>query len=153
MSSWKVVGSVLAGMVATVVMTVVTIVLLPFIGFVTADVVGNWLPRWVFGVPPVICATLGGAITGYLQGTTSRNSAILGSIAAACGFSAIGAVVGLVLLVLMLGMTPAHGQETDLSKAALTMFAFGGGVGLVFGAVFGAIGGVSGHVYRQNSGF
>lgn len=149
MSSWKVVGSVIAGTVATAVMTIVTIILLPIVGFVATQLVGDWLSIWMFLVPIAICATLGGVITGYLQGTTSRKSAILGGVAAACGLSAIGAVVGLIFLGFMLGMAPAHGQETDLSRAALIMFVLGGGVGLISGGVFGAIGGAGGHAYRQ----
>lgn len=153
MSRWKVVGSVVAGTVVTVVVTAATLVLLPLVGYMAAEAGGSRLSLWAFVVPLVTGASLGGAITGYLRGDTSRKSAILGSIAAACGLSAVGAVVGLVFLLLMLGMTPAHGQETDLSKAAVAMGAVGGGIGLVSGAVFGALGGVGGHVYRRKYGF
>lgn len=149
MPPWRAVGSVIVGIGVTIVLTGVTIVLLPVIGFATADIVGNWLPPWVFVVPPTIGAILGGATTGYLHGNTPRKSAILGCIATAVGLTAIGAVVGLVFLLLMLGMTPAHGQEVDFSKAALTMVALGSGVGFISGAIFGAIGGAGGHVGRQ----
>ncbi len=152
MSTWRAVASVLAGMLVTVVTVAASIVLLPFIGFGAAELVGNWLPAWVFLLPLALSAIVGGAITGVLQGATPRRSAILGSVATGLGLTVIGAVAGLLFLVLMLGMTPAHGQETNLAETTRTMAMLGGGVGLVAGAVFGAIGGASGHIGRQKLG-
>lgn len=149
MSLWRPVGSVIAGAIATIVLGVVTIVLLPFLGFATAEVVGNWLPIWVFAVPLAICPVAGGAITGFLHGKNWKSAAILGCLAAASSVAIFGVVFGLLFLVLLLGMTPAHGQMTDLSKAALTMAAVGGGSGFVAGTVLGAIGGLGGHLGRQ----
>lgn len=149
MALWRGVGSVIAGSVATVVICVLTIVLLPFLGFAAAEIVGTWLPIWVFTIPLALCVIVGGATTGFLQGNTWRQGAILGSLAAALGVTVFGVVFGLVFLLLMLGMIPASGQVPDLSKAALSMATLGGGVGFVTGAVFGAIGGVGGWIIRQ----
>lgn len=149
MFPWKAIGSVAAGAAVTVVLGALTIVLLPFLGFATGEVVGNWLPIWVFAVPLVMCATAGGATTGFLRGIDRKGGAILGSLAGGLGFAVVGVIFGFVFLVLMLGMTPAHGQETNLSKLTLTMATVGGGFGFVVGAFFGAIGGVGGHAGRR----
>lgn len=72
MVPWTGVASVIAGMVARAAVTVVTIVLLPLLGFMIAEVVGNLLPIWVFTLPVAISSALGGAIAGYLQGDNTR---------------------------------------------------------------------------------
>ena len=151
MVPWKGVGSVTAGVIATAALTGATIVLLPFLGLLTAEVVGNWLPVWVFAVPVAMSSALGGALTGYFHGDGPRRAAILGSIAVALGLAVIGGVVGLVALVLMLGMTPAYGQ-VDLTTATFSMMDLGGVVGLVSGAIVGAFGGAGGYLGRQELG-
>lgn len=152
MPTWRTVGSVVAGTLVTVVAVALTIVLLPFVGVGAAEFVGNWLPTWVFLLPVAFSAVLGGATTGALSGRTPSRSAALGSLATGVGLTAIGVVVGLVFLVLLLGMTPAHGQETNLAETTRTMVVVGGGVGLVSGATFGAFGGAGGHICRQKLG-
>lgn len=149
MSTWRTVGSVVAGTVVTVVMVATTIVLLPVIGFGAAELVGNWLPIWLFLLPVVFAAVLGGVTTGALQGATPGRSAILGGVATGLGLTAIGAVLGLLVLGILLGMTPAHGQVTGLARATRTMLAAGGVAGLVVGAVFGAFGGAGGCICRR----
>lgn len=149
MFPWKAIGSVTAGAAVTAVLGALITVLLPFLGFATGEVVGNWLPIWAFAVPLLMCATAGGATAGFLHGVDRKGGAILGSLAGGLGFAVVGAIFGFVFLVLMLGMMPAHGQETDLPKLVLTMATVGGGSGFVVGALFGAVGGVGGHVGRQ----
>lgn len=150
MSTWRTVGSVVAGTLVTVVTVTMTLVLLPFLGFGAAELVGDWLPIWLFLLPVALAAVLGGATTGVLSGRTPSRSAVLGCLATATGLASIGAVVGLLFLVFMLGMIPAHGQETDLAAVTGKVVALGGVVGFVAGAVCGAIGGASGHIGRQN---
>lgn len=149
MSPVRSVGSVIVGTVVTLALGGFTIVLLPFLGFATGEVAGNWLPIWVFAFPLVLCATVGGATTGFLQGIDRKRGAILGSLAGGLGFAVVGIVFGFLFLVIMLGMTPAHGQETNLSRLTIRMTTVGGGSGFAVGALFGAIGGAGGHVGRQ----
>jgi hypothetical protein len=153
MPTWRTVGSVVAGTLVTVVAVALTIVLLPIVGIGVANLVGTWLPTWMFLLPVAFAAVLGGATTGAFSGRTPSRSAALGCLATAAGLAAIGVVVGLVSLVLLLGMTPAHGQEPNLAETTWTMVAMGGGTGLLSGAVFGAIGGTGGHVVRQKFSF
>lgn len=143
------VGRVVVGTTATVLLSVLALLLLPFLGIATGETVGTWLPPWIFAVPLAMCATVGGALTGFLQRDGWTNSTLFGGLAAALGGTVIGVVVGLMVLLVLLGMTPAHGQEPDISRGVLTMAALGGGAGFVAGAVLGAIGGVGGHLVRQ----
>lgn len=143
----KTVGSLLAGAAITV---VTAVVLLPFLGLATAHVVKGRV--WAIAVPLTTGATIGGAFVGYLQDETRRRGAVLGCMAAASGLTVIGAVLGLVVLVIAMGMTPAHGQELALVEGIVTFVTLGGGAGLLVGAVFGTIGGVGGHVGRQRFG-
>ena len=152
MVPWRVASRVAVGAVATVLLSVSTAVLLPFLGIATAEVVGNWLPLWTFAVPLAICPAAGGAITGFLQGDDWKDCAILGGLAAALGSVVIGVIAGLVALLVLLGMTPAHGQEADLSRGALAMATLGGGAGFIAGAAFGAVGGAAAHVARRARG-
>ncbi|MFB6219854.1 MAG: hypothetical protein ABEH90_00320 [Halolamina sp.] len=152
MTWWKTVGSVISGVMVTVILTVLALLSLPFLGFATSEMVGNWVPVWLFILPPVVSASIGGATTGFLLHDTPRRSAILGCLATAFGLTAVGAVIGLGFLVVMLGMTPAHGQTGNLSEAVRTMLTLGGGAGFVAGAVLGAIGGAGGHIVREKSG-
>lgn len=152
MPRWKTAVAIIAGVSTTVMMGGLATVVLPLIGFTAGEVVANWIPLWVLTVL-VICPVIGGAITGTLRGETPRKSATLGCLAAALGLSVMGAVIGLGVLVLTLGMIPAHGQETDFTRMTGVLLALGAGTGLVSGAVFGAVGGVSGHVSRRKLGF
>lgn len=152
MSSWKGIGSVIAGLIVTVVLGIFTIVLLPLLGITTAEVVGNWLPIWIFLIPLALCPAAGGATTGYSLGTTRRRSAMYGGLAAALGITIFGVIFGLLFLLFMLKMTPAHGQVTDLSQVTLAMAILGGLVGFVAGAALGALGGIGGHFTRQQFG-
>ncbi|AUV80592.1 hypothetical protein C2R22_02050 [Salinigranum rubrum] len=145
-------AGVVAGTVVTVVLGFLTLLVLPALGFVTASVVGNWLPTWVFAVPLTLCAVVGGATTGYLQETGQRRGAILGGFAAALGVVLVSVVVGFIALVLVLGMTPTHGQDVDFFGAMRTVGVLSGGTGFVVGTIFGALGGVGGHIGRQRRG-
>lgn len=152
MSLWKTAGSVVAGAMVTITLTVVSLFALPLLGFATSELVGQWVPVWLFALPPVVAASSGGATTGFLEPETRRRSAALGCLATALGLTAVGAVLGLVVLVVMLGMTPAAGQPVNISKGVSWTLAVGGGVGFVAGAVFGAVGGAGGRLLRQKSG-
>lgn len=148
MASWRTLGSVVAGVGVTIGLSALALVVLPLLGRTVAHVVGDWLPTWLLAVPSVLCAVAGGATTGFLSGRTRTWCAVLGGTAAALGAAVLGVVVGFALLVLILGMTPAHGQETNLSALTFRMLSLGGGTGFVVGAVLGAAGGVVGHLGR-----
>lgn len=148
MTPWRTVGSVIAGASVTLVLNLLALVLLPVFGFVTAQLVGDWVPVWLFLAPSILCVVGGGATAGFLSGRPQEWCAALGGLAGALGVTAIGILLGLGFLVLLLGMTPAHGQETNLSKLTLTMVSLGGGAGFVVGAVLGATGGLIGHLGR-----
>lgn len=148
MPSWMGPGSVVAGMAVTTALTGVTLVLLPLVGILTGQLVGNWIPIWFFALPVILCPAVGGGTAGYLHGTTPRRASLLGAIAAALGLAVIGVVVGLFVLLFMLGMTPAH-APVDHSRAVSMMMGVGGGTGLVVGTVLGAIGGIGGFHVRQ----
>lgn len=143
------VGRVVVGTIATVLLGVLTLLLLPFLGIATGELVGTSLPPWIFAGPLAMCATVGGAITGFLQRDDWTSCTLLGGLAAALGGTIIGVAIGFIVLLILLGMTPAHGQESDLSRGLLTMAALGGGTGFVAGAVFGAVGGVGGYAIRN----
>lgn len=149
MSLARAVGSTVAGALATVLASASTLVALPFLGLATAKVVGTWVPAWAFLLPLGLCAALGGSITGALQVEGRARSAALGGLSAGVGTAVVGVLAGLVVLVVLLGMTPAHGQTTDLSRAALRAGSVGGGVAFVGGVAFGAVGGLCGHGLRR----
>lgn len=152
MSSWRAVGRVGAGAVTTVLLSVTTVILLPFLGIATAEVVGNRLPLLVFAVPLPLCAVAGGGLTGYLQAEGRRECTALGGLAAALGGTVVGVGFGLVALLVLLGMTPAHAGPVDLSEGALLSAALGGGAGFLVGGVLGAIGEAGAHVARRRFG-
>ena len=152
MSPWRTVASVTAGLVVTILLGFTTLLALPLVGLATAAVVGNALPTWVFVVPVALCGTVGGATTGALQRSDEKRCAVLGSVASALGLLFVGVVLGLVALVFLLGMTPAHGATPNLADAARTVSTLGAGVGAVVGAVFGAVGGVGGCLGRRRFG-
>jgi len=150
MVSLAAVGRVLVGAFVTVLLSALAALLLPILAITTAVVVGDWLPRWVFATPLVLCPAAGGAITGFLQRTSRLTCALVGGLAAALGIAAVGALLGLVALTVLLGFTPAHGGATpDLSSAALTTVSLGGGAGFLVGAVVGAVGGIGGYAVRR----
>ncbi|MFC7096787.1 hypothetical protein [Halobaculum marinum] len=152
MAPLKAGSRVLAGTIATVLLSVLSLPLLPVLGIATAEIVDAPLSPWILTVPLAICAVAGGAITGAIHGETTTQSTILGSLAGGLGGAVIGVVLGGVLLLVALGMTPAHGQEPNLLEGARTMTVVGGGTGFVAGAIFGAVGGVGGHVVRRELG-
>ncbi|WP_197428025.1 hypothetical protein, partial [Halogeometricum sp. CBA1124] len=76
---------VLAGAATTAVLGVLTVVLVPVLGFVTAEVVGTWVPRWAFAAPPMLSVVAGGATAGFLARTDRRTCALLGGLAGALG--------------------------------------------------------------------
>ena len=147
MSSRKTVAAVLAGAATTAVLGVLTVVLVPVLGFVTAEVVGTWVPRWAFAAPPMLSVVAGGSTAGFLARTDRRTCALLGGLAGALGATGVG--VGLVGLVVALGFTPAHAGDPTLSGGALAAATVGGGAGFAVDAAFGALGGVVGHAGRR----
>ncbi|WP_372912745.1 hypothetical protein [Salinigranum sp.] len=151
MSPWRTVASVVAGLVVTVVLSVATLLALPVVGLATAAVVGPTLPTWLFAAPLALCGAGGGATTGRLQRGDGRRCAVLGGVAAALGLLVVGVVLGLVALVFLLGMTPAHGAEPNLAEAVRTVGTLGAGVGAVTGTVSGSIGGVAGSHWRRRT--
>ncbi|SFR55335.1 hypothetical protein SAMN04487947_2208 [Halogeometricum rufum] len=149
MSSRKTVAAVLAGAATTAVLGVLTVVLVPVLGFVTAEVVGTWVPRWAFAAPPMLSVVAGGSTAGFLARTDRRACALLGGLAGALGATGVGVGVGLVGLVVALGFTPAHAGDPTLSGGALAAATVGGGAGFAVGATVGALGGVVGHAGRR----
>jgi hypothetical protein len=107
----RTVGCVVAGAFSTGWLSVVTLVLLPFLGFATADHRGTRSPL-------------------------------------------VGAVAGVTTLLILLGMTPAHGRVPDLSEATLVFGSLGAGpgAGFVGGGLFGSVGGFGAHVARREFG-
>lgn len=152
MSRWTAVGTIIAGATVTVALTALTVVLLLLLGLVAAEVTGNWSLLRVFAASLALWATVGGATAGFFREDNRKWSAIRGSLAGALGIAVIGVIFGLVFSVILLGMTPAHGQEVDSSKSILTMVALGGGSGFITGAIFGAVGAVGVGVCRQELG-
>jgi hypothetical protein len=150
MAPWQELGSIAVGAVGTAVLTAATIAILPVVGLLTGAIVGVWIPMWVLVLPVSGSPVLGGAIAGSLGGGARRRAALDGAIASSLGLAMVGAVLGLMALLVMLGMTPAHAQ-VDLSEAALAMAALGAGGGLAVGAVLGAVGGIGGARVRRES--
>lgn len=147
MSPWRAIGGLIAGTGVTLVLSTLALALLPLLGLVTTRLVGDWVPIWLFAALPMLGAVAGGATTGFLSRRT-RSGVQFWGVAAAPGVTAIGIVFGLAFLLLIPGITPAHGQETNLSALLFRMVSLGGGAGFVTGAVLGAIGGVVGHLGR-----
>jgi hypothetical protein len=151
MSPWRTVASVVAGLVVTVALSVATLLVLPAVGLATAAVVGPALPTWLFAVPLALCGAVGGATTGFFQRGDGKRSAVFGGVAAALGLLVVGVVLGLVTLVLLLGMTPAHGTEPNFTEGVRTVGTLGAGVGAVTGTASGGIGGIAGSRWRRRN--
>ncbi|MDS0260039.1 hypothetical protein NDI56_11600 [Haloarcula sp. S1CR25-12] len=149
MALWAAVR-VAVGTTTTVVSTVLVAVLLPLVGLGTANVVGDSLPVWLFALPLLVCPVVGGALTGFLHGAGRRVDMLLAGVAAALGTAVVGVLFALGLVVLLLGMTPAHTVETPtFSGLARSWAPLGAGLGFVVGAVLGGLGGVGGSALRR----
>ena len=149
MSAWRASGGVLLGTVITLVAGSVILVVLPIAGLVTAAVLGNWVPIWVFSLPLVFPPLVGGAAASLLHDGARASSALLGGLGAALGVSVFGGLAGLVLLLIALGMTPTHGAPVDVSESAIWFTSLGVASGFATGAVLGALGGLAGQEVRK----
>jgi ABC-type transport system involved in multi-copper enzyme maturation permease subunit len=154
MSLWRDAATVVAGATATVVLSGVTalVLLLLFVGVPAVSTAASQLSDWVLVLPLALCAVGGGATTGSLQRDSPTKCATLGCVAASLGVLFVSAVVGLLALVVVLGMTPAGGREPDLAQAVLTVEGLSVGITLVIGPAFGAAGGLGGYLARRHFG-
>lgn len=142
-------GSVVAGVVATLALVVLALGALPILGLATARSVGTGLPTWVFALPLVLTVILGGATTGFLLEADWARSGLLGGLAAGLGVLVVGVLLGLVVFVFALKLTPAGGQPIDYQGGILTFSALGGGLGFLSGGTLGALGGAVGQACRR----
>ncbi len=147
----RAVGRVLAGAIVTAVLGLVAIVSLPFVGLLTAAVVGNWVPPWTFALLVALAPVLGGAVAGSRHARALRDRLLAGGLAAALGGTVAGAVVGLGGLVLALGFVPASAGSVNPAAGVVPFASLGAAAGFVVGAVLGAVGGASAHVARDRS--
>lgn len=148
MPRWRAAGGVVGGAAVTAVMLGVTLLSLPILALVAAAVLGNWLPVWVFALPPVLAVGLGGAVSATLVGGEGGRPAVLGTLGAALGVAVVGVLVGLVALVVVAGFVPASGQPVDLSAGAVPFGSLGAAAGLLFGVAVGGAGAVAGQWSR-----
>jgi hypothetical protein len=140
--SWRDLGSVIVGAVVTTVLGGLSLLAMPFMGLLASATLGNWLPQWVFAVPLGLAPVAGGATASGLRAYSLRDGGVVGALAGAGGALVIGIFLGLLLTVIVLGLMPYQGQETDVGALTLWFAALGAAGGLLSGAVLGAIGGL-----------
>lgn len=140
MSTWKAALGVGAGATVTVFGTVPTAAVLPLVGLLADRTVGGWLPPWLFVVPVLAWAVIGGGVAARITGGRRATSVAVGGLAGGIGAATIGAVAGALFFVLLAGMTPAHTATVPVERSAITI-GYGAGGGALVGVVLGVVGG------------
>ena len=143
MSSWRTVGSVLAGGVVAVGTSLTAFVGLPLLGIFT-DV---GFPSWLIPVSILGCVVVGGAVAGLVENRSRARGAVVGALAGASSGVLVGAFVGVTLFAIVLGFVPEGGGSP--APWGVPVAAVSGGVGAVLGTVLGGLGGLLGAVGRE----